>query len=362
MTHGPLTMAAQDRAEPLANPARPSVRGNVMRRPMAAVVCSAVLAVSMLMVWTVTIEWSDAWLVSAPGDGIAVAAADAEDLLDCLDDPTEPAFVACTLADGTTLDGFWTGEAFIRSKVLFEAINSRFGGHGMEISGIAVLLYSLLRQNANGPYVLALLLLLGTFGEVATVEGIAVPPPPAAPPPREGPEQPPSAVEGKPVAPEEPVGAQGPPAAVEEVPNWRLLIELGATSVSFDGQITGDPSGWRYEGKSVRSTPGSWHQCHGPADVSCTFAGDPEDPERPNIEMRCTVRWKRVTEDIPATWETLTDAQFQQYWHNTGEFKGWTYAGWTRTYKEDGTYTSDYPSVTLRGDSKRDVADVKDCG
>jgi hypothetical protein len=141
-----------------------------------------------------------------------------------------------------------------------------------------------------------------------------------------------------------------------------MLISLGQTSVSFNGHVTGNAGGWQYKGSSFKSSPGWWHECHGAADVSCTFEGDPEDPKRPNVEMRCTVTWKRITGDTPKTWQTLTDASFEQFWHNTGEFKGWVYKGWTREYEKDQkTYKLVHPSVTLRGADRQDVVDLRDC-
>jgi hypothetical protein len=133
--------------------------------------------------------------------------------------------------------------------------------------------------------------------------------------------------------------------------NYGMVISLGSTYVSFDGRVSGGVGGWRYEGSSFDSYQPGIHFCHGPGKVSCTFSGDPYDPDRPDTEMRCRVTWENLDEDgEPKPWVLLVDGKFTVLRdHRTSEPTGWTWGGSTREYAEDRkTYRTMDPSVNLK--------------
>ena len=163
-----------------------------------------------------------------------------------------------------------------------------------------------------------------------------------------------SAVNANP-APEEPepVPAKPPPEPepepepLELPDNFAMLVQHGGAYMSFNGKVTGNKGGWRYEGKSFK---GTYHYCNGPASISCTFKGDPEDRARPDSRMDCTLTWENVRDGKPEAWVMLLDGKFEGFWYNTGEFKGWTWGGHTREYEADRkTFKNVPPGVTLRG-------------
>ena len=279
-----------------------------MRRLILAWSGSLVITASMVLVWPAVVERLGENL-TPPGHGTVLAAATVEELSDCLDDPSEPAFVTCNLADGTVWAGLWTGEEFISEWNLWKAIYSRIGDRST-----AALVLTQYKQEPDGAHRLALLILLGVLGEVPSVEGQ----PPAQ-------EEPPSSVEGQPPAQEEPGRAEEPPSSVEGAlnlsPNYRFVWNWGGSKGHFDGTVAGDISGWTYTGKSVSSWPPRLHDAGG--DARCTFEGDPRASHpKEGWRMDCDLFWEG-----DATWTGQIQGRFYPDLDDVGNLINFTFKG-----------------------------------
>ena len=248
-----------------------------MRRSMLARVGSMVIATSMVMVPPVSAERLSERAMTVPGQGAVVAAVTTEDLMHCLDDPAEPAFVTCTLADGKKRALFWTGWEFIEASAFLKAIASTLGVDWKTVFG-AIMTMSPSEQSTTLE-MLSFLMLLGFFGEVPTVEQSTAPQPPAELPLMPG---------------EQAASSPVNPLTIAPSLNYRLAWSMGSSICGFDGKLTGGLDEWTYSGHTFTAEEGDRDSCS-PArnsdpggTATCTLSGVPvADLPATGVSMEC---------------------------------------------------------------------------